>query len=168
MKKLLSKFSLTKREQLVIDFLLITFTIGLIIKLSGWKKPNEYDYTDADKRFDEQLKTEFDELEKQEKPKLTPEQEDKAGELKRFSDSLITSRETTSQKPELKPGKKININSAYAADLQLLPGIGEIIAERIIDYREQKGSFKKPEDIKKVKGIGDKKFEQIKDYITVE
>jgi len=48
-----------------------------------------------------------------------------------------------------------------------LKGIGEKTAQAIIDYRNQKGKFTSIEDIKKVKGIGDKKFEEIKDKITV-
>ncbi|MCI0450550.1 MAG: helix-hairpin-helix domain-containing protein [Chlorobi bacterium] len=164
MPKFINRLGFTKRELLIIGFLLLTFIIGLIIRLSGWKKPNEYDYSSSDKKFEEQVKQSFSELEKN---NLTIEQQEKAGELRRFSDSLIKQKDSP-QKNKLPLGKKININLAYAGDLQLLPGIGEVTAERIIDYREQKGPFKKIQDIKKVKGIGDKKFEQMKDFITVE
>ncbi len=60
----------------------------------------------------------------------------------------------------------LNINSCTQADLESLPGIGEVIAGRVVEYR-QKNRFNKPEDIMKVSGIGDAKFEQIKDLITV-
>ncbi|MBI3742453.1 MAG: helix-hairpin-helix domain-containing protein [Chloroflexi bacterium] len=66
------------------------------------------------------------------------------------------------------PSGKININKATASELDALPGIGPAIANAILDYRKQNGDFKKPEDIKKVRGIGDSIFEQIKDKITVE
>ncbi len=62
--------------------------------------------------------------------------------------------------------KPVNINAATPKDLKSIPGIGEIIARRIIDYRNQFGSFEDLEDLKKVKGIGDKKIEAIKKYIT--
>jgi competence protein ComEA len=62
---------------------------------------------------------------------------------------------------------KVNINTADLAQLDTLPGIGEAYAQRIIQYREINGPFQTIEDIKQVSGIGDKKFEQMKDLITV-
>lgn len=61
----------------------------------------------------------------------------------------------------------VNINEATQTDLETLPGIGPSLATRIIEYREQNGRFKQIEDIKNVSGIGDSKFENIKDYIKV-
>lgn len=63
---------------------------------------------------------------------------------------------------------KININTASAKELEELPGIGKVLAERIVSFRETNGPFKSIEDIKKVSGIGEKKFEAIKDLIIVE
>jgi competence protein ComEA len=61
----------------------------------------------------------------------------------------------------------VNINSAGAYELQSLPGIGEQLAQRIIDYRMQHGPFARIEDITNVDGIGQSKFEEIRDKITV-
>lgn len=61
----------------------------------------------------------------------------------------------------------VNINTASQTELEELPGIGPSISSRIIEYRNQKGNFKKIEDIKNVTGIGDSKFAKIKDLIKV-
>ncbi len=60
---------------------------------------------------------------------------------------------------------RININSAKQSELEELPGIGPVLAKRIIEYREQNGKFRLPEDLMKVSGIGAKKYENIKDLI---
>lgn len=64
-------------------------------------------------------------------------------------------------------GAKVNINTADAAALTSLSGIGDVTAQKIIADREANGAFKKPEDIKRVSGIGDKKYEAIADFICV-
>ncbi|MFZ2053163.1 MAG: helix-hairpin-helix domain-containing protein [Candidatus Aminicenantales bacterium] len=66
-----------------------------------------------------------------------------------------------------KAGGKVNINTASLEELQKLPRIGPQIAQRILDYRKENGSFKRIEDILKVRGVGEKMFEQLKDQITV-
>ncbi|NMW84332.1 ComEA family DNA-binding protein [Peptoniphilus sp. AGMB00490] len=60
---------------------------------------------------------------------------------------------------------KININTADATELQKIPGVGPKTAEKIINYRSQ-NSFSSIEDIKNVDGIGDKKFESMKDFLS--
>jgi len=64
------------------------------------------------------------------------------------------------------PAEKIDINSASVQELQTLPQIGAVVAQRIVDYREKNGKFSKIEDIMKVKGIGEKTFLKIKPLIT--
>lgn len=61
----------------------------------------------------------------------------------------------------------VNINKATVAELDRLPGVGPAIAQRIIDYRQEKGGFVSVEEIKLVSGIGDKMFENIKDLIEI-
>lgn len=62
---------------------------------------------------------------------------------------------------------KISINKASYEELITLPGIGPKTAERIIEYRNTYGPFWTLEDIKNVKGIGDKKYARLKEYITI-
>ena len=84
-------------------------------------------------------------------------------------DSVIYTGGTQDRESSLKDSwKKININTASIAELDTLPGIGEITAESIIKYRQQYGKFEKIEDIMNVPGIKEGKFEKIKSFITVE
>ena len=62
--------------------------------------------------------------------------------------------------------KKININTADLYELTSIPSVGEKTAQKIIDYREKK-KFKKIEDIMNIEGIGENKFKNMKDYISV-
>ena len=62
---------------------------------------------------------------------------------------------------------KVNINTASVQELKGLPGIGQTKAEAIVQYREANGPFKSPDDLTKVKGIGSKMLDKIKDEITV-
>jgi competence protein ComEA len=65
------------------------------------------------------------------------------------------------------PGGKVNINNADAAALDLLPGVGPAMAQKIIDYRKSNGPFRMLEDIKNVPGIGESKYQNLKDKITL-
>jgi competence protein ComEA len=70
--------------------------------------------------------------------------------------------------PAATPHLKININTATVEELDTLPRIGIVLAQRIVDYRAEHGAFKAIEDIKNVKGIGDGLFQDFKELITVE
>jgi len=63
---------------------------------------------------------------------------------------------------------KVNINVATAKELQGLPGIGEVTAERIVAFRTEKGKFRSPDDLLKVKGVGKKSLEKIRGLISIE
>lgn len=63
---------------------------------------------------------------------------------------------------------KVNINTADKTALMSLPSIGEKTAQKIIDYRENVGKFNTKEDLKNVSGIGDKKYSQLEEFITVD
>jgi len=61
----------------------------------------------------------------------------------------------------------VNINTASVEELTQLPRVGVKVAERIVDYRKEHGSFKTVEDLKTVKGIGDKMLDQLRPQISV-
>ena len=75
---------------------------------------------------------------------------------------LYIPREGENQSPQ-----KIDINRAEPWLLEALPGIGEVLAQRIVDYRIENSPFRRIEDLLKVSGIGPATFEKIKNYITV-
>lgn len=140
----------TKQEQRFLLFLIITFFIGLGIKYVRGT-----------------MKTEPNEEWAQERQRILADFNEKSEQLLKEDSTLfvsavndgITKRSLTT---------KININTANAAEFQLLPRVGPVLSEAIIQYREEHGPFQKIDDIQNVKRIGPKTFEKIKPYITVE
>lgn len=64
-------------------------------------------------------------------------------------------------------GGKINLNTATLAQLDTLPGVGPVLAQRILDHRDQRGGFRSVGDLRQVSGIGDARYEQLKDLVTI-
>jgi competence protein ComEA len=62
----------------------------------------------------------------------------------------------------------INLNTATAQELELLPGIGPALAQRIVDHRESRGAFRSLNDLDRVSGIGPRTIERLRDKVTVE
>ena len=71
------------------------------------------------------------------------------------------------QKSKAAATEKVNLNTATAEQLQSLPGIGPVLAKTIIDHRAKNGKFSRIEEIINVKGLGEKKFQKIKDRLIV-
>ena len=136
-KRLKEYFAFTKNEQKVFLFLSVIFLAGVAVK--AYKA-----YIDPN----------------------DPPQFDYA-----VSDSVFIARSATVMNDSLSATaqhqRKIDLNTATKSQLVTLPGIGEAMAERIILHREEKGSFKSINDLKKIKGIGEKKFEKLKPHIEV-
>jgi competence protein ComEA len=70
--------------------------------------------------------------------------------------------------PDRPVAKRVNINTATAAELELLPGVGPTVALRIIEQRQTNGPFKRVEDLDQVRGIGARTLEKLRDLVTVE
>lgn len=164
MKKLKELTGLSSKELGIIGFLLLSFLTGLVIKYSGWKEAYQYDYSESDEGFESKIKSSFTDLKQQPLDSL---QRQRAEELTALADSIGMRLESETNKSELPAGTIININTAMAGDLTRLPGIGEVMAERIIEYRTKQGGFKSTEELMNVKGIGEKKFEKIKEHVSV-
>jgi len=143
-KKINDSIGLTRSESVVFWFLIFAFVLGLVIKIvrgdviSGSERA-KFDYSSFDSEF-----------------------EKRSAEIEKYIKEPVAINRTEA---EVKEGK-ININTATKEELMKLPGIGEQMAERIIQHRKTYGEFKRIEDIMNVKGIGQKKFERIKNYLT--
>jgi len=79
----------------------------------------------------------------------------------------ISSVSVLAQKSSPAATEKINLNAATLEQLQTLPGIGPVIAKSIIDHRTKVGKFSRIEEIINIKGIGEKKFQKIKDRLIL-
>lgn len=85
-----------------------------------------------------------------------------------LSDESIQVLPQYDEEPTVVEEESVNINTADREELDTLPGIGPTLAERIIQYRKQNGPFTYIEQLKSVSGIGNKTFERLREYITVE
>ena len=83
--------------------------------------------------------------------------------------SIEVNKQTFSNNRNIATSEKklININAANSFQLENLPGIGTVLAKRIIEYRKKNGAFRNAEEVMNVSGVGEKKYESIKEYITV-
>jgi len=90
-----------------------------------------------------------------------------ANEAKETSHNQSTTSTTEKAQSNSPTNQKININTASQTELESLPGIGPVTAQKIIAYREENGSFETVEAIQNVAGIGPATFDKIEDFITV-
>ncbi len=151
LKKINDALGLTKSESIVFWFLIIAFTFGIIVKLVYGDvvkdEPSKFDYSVFDEEF-----------------------EKRSAEIEKFiSNRGDTLSENFGERDAgFKVSSfKVNINTATKEELMKIPGVGPKMAEQIIKHREIYGKFKRIEDIMNVKGIGQKKFEKMKNYLTI-
>lgn len=160
LKKFQSLIGLRNSELTFVIILLAGLFIGLAVKIISKDSDNSYSakkseiYNSLDS-LAELTRTTFIGTD----PQGNPIQELAVG------DTLVTKESAFPQNTKKGiPDSVININTASKVQLMKLPGIGESTADKIIEFRKN-SLFDKPEDIMKVKGIGQKKFEKMKPYI---
>jgi competence protein ComEA len=90
---------------------------------------------------------------------------DSAQSAVRSPQSALDSAQSAVRSPQ--SAVLVDLNTATASELDLLPGIGPALAQRIIEYRSKHNGFKTVDELRQVSGIGPKKFEAIKDRVTV-
>jgi competence protein ComEA len=65
-------------------------------------------------------------------------------------------------------GPRLDLNTATAEEIERLPGIGTVLAARIVSHRERYGNFRRPEHLIMVRGLSDERFRRIREFITVD
>ncbi len=164
-KKISQKIGFTETEIKVIFFLITALILGFGYKNFIIKDKPEpykiYDYSNEDSLF---TLTDSTENISEKNNTLSDKNVDYKQEVLDFNKTNFQ----RSEKKVLPAENSIDINKADLNELKSLPGIGPKTAQKILDYREENGNFNKLEDLQKVKGIGQAKFNNIKKYIFIE
>ena len=160
------KLQISRKERISVTMLLALLAILLTINLS-LKKTFNY----SQEQYD-QITAEF------ERRSALILQQQKALEEKYNPDIMLSKSATQEariekseqdmENPPSISAKKININTANSEQLQSLKGIGETYAKRIIEYRKVYGAFQSIDELVNVKGIGEKRLENIRPFLTLE
>ena len=80
--------------------------------------------------------------------------------------AVLTSTGVALAAAKAAPAGKLNVNTATAQQFATLPGVGEKLATRIVDYRQKSGGFKSVNELMNVQGIGEKNFAKLQQYLT--
>jgi competence ComEA-like helix-hairpin-helix protein len=162
-KKLSRKIGFTETEIKVLFFLIFTFTAGLLYK-TYQINPEKTDYRRFDYSAEEKL---FEQL-SNDKADVKDSTKDKDVDSKQEVLDFNTSNFHKKEAVKLPGEKSINLNTAGIKDLVILPGIGEIIAQRIIDLRKKKGRFNSLDELLEVRGIGKTRFSKVEKFLYIE
>jgi comEA protein len=156
-EKINQTFSFTQTERRVVLFLVIAFIAGIGIKLykAVYPAAQRFDYAAIDSEFNARSNPaqSQDSIINADGTDTANIRAGSAGSVGKTNEPVLT---------------RIDINKASQQELSKLPGIGDVMATRIVTFRKEKGSFKTIRDLMKVKGIGKKKFERLAPYIVVE
>jgi competence ComEA-like helix-hairpin-helix protein len=177
MIQLFHKLNFTRNEIKVLSLLLLILILGFGIKITkGFISGDSviFDYTKSDKMFKDKsdnLLSVLSDTNFVVDSLFTKDELKTINNVKSAEDSLKSLdgvKKKKGKKGDDLKEKSININTATKELLILLPGVGDSTADKILMYRKEYGGFKKIEDIMKIKGIGVKKFDKLKPFITIE
>lgn len=158
---------LEKIKLVVLCFFIFAIICGSGVLLWQITKQNKQSQDTIVSESTKRTQEEVSELNKQinELKKSLEEAKAQGGSSSSTSGGRVAGVSTSSDSKNV--GGKINLNNANINQLDSLPGIGSAYAQRIIDYRGANGGFRSIEEIKNIKGIGEKTFEKLKDLITI-
>ncbi len=163
-EKLSGKIGFTVTEIKVLLFLTAVFTVGLLYKAYN-ADVNNADYKNFDYTTEERL---FEQSGESENVESAGSSDDKYIDSKQEVLDFNTSNFHKKEALKLPGEKTININTAGIKDLVLLPGIGEITAQKIIELRNKKGRFTNMDELMEVKGIGKTRFSNIEKFLYID
>jgi len=156
----------TRQEQQIVLFLVVSLLIGSFLKIYN-RIQQRVQVAAVEHGQIEAFRNYADSLERVgngavEDPNLTNRDGDEAAVAEPKSSPANFERSAETEHPLL-----LDLNTASKEELRSLPRVGPVLAQRIVDYRAQIGAFGQVEELKKVKGIGDKTFEKIKPYVSL-
>ncbi len=145
-RKIQEHLGLTRSESAILLFLALGLIIGGSVKLLHLEKATaRHDFSESDSFF---------------------------AEASSRIDSILAAEDDSSANTKGGVVKRVtspvNINKADLTELTTIPGVGTVIAQRIIDYRSVHGKFNRTEGLRNVKGIGEKTFAKIKEHVRVD
>jgi competence ComEA-like helix-hairpin-helix protein len=155
LKRFLEGLNFTSTERIVVLTLAGAFVLGLGIRLfrDTGPGPADFDYSASDVEFSQ---------------KSAGPGGSSPAAAGAENDSMPGAGSSVSPRANGAPDARLDLNRATKRDLMGLPGVGEVLAERILLYREEHGEFGRVADLLKVSGIGKKKLEKLTPFCTVE